>query len=172
MFNPNFDKIIWYYSVYQNLYRELTDIVTFKEGLPSMEDYDGSLKCLLILDDMMGEDRGLITKIFTKYSHHLNLSVIYITQNLFHKSQREISLNASYILVMKSVRDTQQLGVLARQINPHNSKYIIEAYQDATTNAYGYLLMDMKPTCPDEYRFRTNIFPNETLYVYVPKNKI
>ena len=40
---------------------------------------------LFIIDDMMGEKDGVIFKLFTKKSHHGNLSVIYIVQN-FNKS--------------------------------------------------------------------------------------
>jgi hypothetical protein len=54
---------------------------------------------LFIIDDMMGEKDRVISKLFTKKSHHGNLSVIYIVQNLFHQSKehRTISLNASYL---------------------------------------------------------------------------
>ena len=38
---------------------------------------------LFIVDDMMGEKDAIIAKLFTKKSHHRNLSVIYIVQNFF-----------------------------------------------------------------------------------------
>ena len=75
---------------------------------------------------MKGERDSVIAKLFTKKSHHGNLSVIYIVQNLFHQSKdhRIISLNASYIVLTKNVRDASQVIQLAKQIYPHNVKYL------------------------------------------------
>jgi hypothetical protein len=45
--------------------------------------------------------------LFTKKSHHRNISVMYIEQNLFHKGKnhRTISLNAHYMVLFKNPRD-------------------------------------------------------------------
>jgi hypothetical protein len=61
-----------------------------------------------------------ISDLFAKGSHHRNLSIIYILQNTFHqgKEMRNISLNAHYIVLIKSPRDKQQISMLARQVNP------------------------------------------------------
>jgi hypothetical protein len=66
-----------------------------------------------------GKDKR-ISDLFTKGSHHRNLSIIYIVQNIFHqgKEMRNIRLNAHYIVLFKSPRDKQQISMLARQINP------------------------------------------------------
>ena len=42
-----------------------------------------------------------------KGSHHRNISVILITQNLFHQANycRTISLNAKYIVLLKNARN-------------------------------------------------------------------
>ena len=63
----------------------------------------------------MREVDGRIVDIFTKGSHHRDLNVFYITQNLFHqgKGQRDISLNASYIIYFKNPRDKRQIKHLA-----------------------------------------------------------
>jgi hypothetical protein len=66
-----------------------------------------------------GKDKRISDR-FTKGSHHRNLSIIYIVQNIFHqgKEMRNISLNAHYIVLFKTPRDKQQIYMLARQINP------------------------------------------------------
>ena len=48
-----------------------------------------------------------IVNLFTRDSHHHNLSVIYIVQNLFHqgKGSRSISLNSYYLVLFKNPRD-------------------------------------------------------------------
>ena len=79
--------------------------------------------------------------LFTKGSHHKNISVMFITQNIFHKSthSRDISLNASYIVLFKNPRDRAQIQHLVRQIYPEDSKFLQEAYQDATAKGHGYI---------------------------------
>jgi len=63
-----------------------------------------------------------VSQLFTKGSHHRNISLILITQNLFHQgpSSRDISLNIMYIAVFKNPRDKTQIVHLARQVYPEN----------------------------------------------------
>jgi hypothetical protein len=152
------------------------NIIEFREGLPRPEDYsnDPLTPKLVIIDDLMRESSSsdAIVDLFTKGSHHKNLSVILISQNLFHqgRGQRDISLNANYIVVFKNPRDRAQIRHLARQVYPDDPKFLEEAYYDATSRPHGYLLLDLKQSTPDEYRFRTCVFPNDTRhYVYVPR---
>jgi len=85
------------------------------------------------------------------------------------KQSRTMSLNSHYIIVFKNARDAMQIATLARQMYPGQAKFLVEAFQDATKKPYGYLLIDLKATTIDRYRIRTNIFPDEVQYVYVPK---
>jgi len=57
----------------------------------------------------MNETNRSVTDLFTKGSHHRNISEIYIVQNLFNKRKehRTISLNSHYIVVFKAL----QLGM-------------------------------------------------------------
>src|SRR5258706_1291764 len=54
----------------------------------------------------------------SKISHHRNVSVLYLTQNLFFKSKhsRTMSLNSHYIIVFKNPRDVTQIKTLAAQM--------------------------------------------------------
>lgn len=170
--NVKFDKVIWFYDEWQPLYKDLTSIVEFQQGLPNMEQFDGLKPNLIIIDDLMRETNGSIVDIFTKGCHHRNLSVFFITQNIFHqgRGQRDISLNAHYIVYFKNPRDAAQIRHLARQISPSNPKFVQEAYQDATSSPHGYLFFDLKQTTPEELRFRSSIFAEDgACYAYVPK---
>ncbi len=166
------DRIIWYYDEYQPLYDKIK--AEFKQGFPDLNDFDGRQSTLIILDDLMRETNSHIVDIFTKGSHHRNLSVFYITQNIFHQArgQRDISLNTHYLVVFKNARDRAQISHLARQVCPENPKFVQEAYSDATKNPHGYILFDFKQTTPEMFRIRSNIFTNEGFphqYVYIPK---
>ena len=61
-----------------------------------------------------------ISDLLKKGSHHRNLSVIYIVENIFHEGResRNISLNAHYIVLFKSPPDKQQISVLVRLSQP------------------------------------------------------
>lgn len=145
------------------------------EGIPDSDLFRDQRPRLLILDDMMREAGNGVIDLFTKGSHHYNISVIFVTQNLFNqgKGRRDISLNTHYIVCFKNPRDRQQIRCLARQISPENPNFIQDAYNDATSTPYGYLLFDLTQTTPDSYRYRTSIFPddNPPNIVYIPKKE-
>lgn len=177
-----FARVLLYYGEWQEAYRELGANVEFFEGLPQTSDFnqDPENAKLVIVDDLMREATasggGAIVDLFTKGSHHRNLSVMFLTQNLFHQGpgQRSISLNASYILVFKSPRDRLQIYHLARQLYPEDPRVVQEAYFDCTTDTpHGYLLLDLKQTTPENCRLRSCIFPDDTHhYVYVSKKAL
>lgn len=153
---------------------ECTVPVRFLDYLPDASLFSDKRPRLVVVDDMQREQNESVVDIFTKLSHHLNMSVIFIVQNIFHKGKgmRDISLNSHYIVAYKSPRDRNQFGTLSRQICPGNTRYINEAFEDATSVPYGYLVMDLTQTTPDHLRYRTNIFPDDKPQniVYVPKN--
>lgn len=175
-----FDKLLFYYAEWQDGYKSEKflkngKLIDFREGLPKPEDYsnDPHLKKLIIIDDLMRESSNhVVVDLFTKGSHHKNISVMFITQNVFHKGthSRDISLNSSYIVLFKNPRDRAQIQHLARQVCPEDPRFLQEAYHDATAKGHGYLLIDCKQTTLDEFRYRTCIFPDdECQYVYIPK---
>ena len=51
---------------------------------------------------------------------------------------------------------------LAGQVYPEDSMGMYNAYQDATQELHGYLLLDLTQSTNDGLRVRTNIFPNDT----------
>lgn len=172
MITPIPSRIIYCYAEYQEMFSHYPNI-EFHEGLPDLSTFAGNTEpILLVLDDFMSQVNQDISDLFTKYSHHRNISVIFLTQNLFYKGQhtRTMSLNTHYIILFKNPRDATQIMTLARQMYPKKSKFMIEAYNDAVKRTYGYLLVDLKPNTDDSLRLRTNIFPDEApQIVYVPK---
>ena len=126
----------------------------------------------VLLDDYMSEASNSVQvqSLFTR-GRHLGLSVIYLAQNLFHRGKysRDLSLNMDYIVLFKNVRDSSQIGHLARQMFPQNSKFLIWAFQDATQEPYGHLFLDLKPNGLESLRVRGNIL-SDYQTVYTPKN--
>ena len=172
------ERILWCYGEFQPLFQKLSDSVPgiqFVEGLPDdwSDHLDPRHKSLIVIDDLMSEcgNDSRITKLFTKGSHHRNLSVVYIVQNLFYQSKesRTISLNCHYIVLFKNPRHRSQITHLAKQMYPNQTRFMSEAYFDTTEEPYGYLFVDLKPNTPEKYRLRTNIFKGETPYAYIPE---
>ena len=115
MVDPTPSRIVYCYGEYQQLFRKYP-LVTFHQGLPNIADFDGSEPVLLVIDDLMNEADESVANLFTKGSHHRNVSVIFLVQNLFHKNKhvRTISLNSHYMVLFKNPRDASQFASLAR----------------------------------------------------------
>lgn len=178
LITPSPNRIVWCYGAFQPLHAELKvtiPSIEFVEGLPErlVDMFSSDRHNLLVLDDLMNEasNDDRLGKLFTTFAHHRNLSVILIQQNLFpkFKESRTASLNTQYMILFKNPRDASQIAQLAGQMYPKKRRHLIEAYEDATMQPHGYLLIDLKQTTPSDLRLRTGILPHETEYVYKPK---
>ena len=164
-------KIVYFYKIWQKAYERMEN-VDFKQQLPDINTLcsDPHIPRLFIIDDMMDsatQSREMCS-IFTEASHHYNFSLIFIVQNLFYggKMTRTMSLNTSYIVVCKSPRDRSQIATLARQMYPNNSRKLIDAYEQATSEPFGYLLIDLKQETPEDRRLIKRInFNNQPITV-------
>ena len=168
---PSPTQVVWSYAEWQPAYHSLPDSVTLVQGLPDIPMYSKEPQ-LVVIDDQMDHDDNRISNLFTKGSHHRNISVIYIVQNLFDKNKqhRTISLNAHYLVVFKNPRDGSQIVHLAKQMYPGKTRYVQHAFELATRQAHGYLVIDLKQSTPEIMRLRSKIFPDEIEHVYVESN--
>ena len=176
MISTPFKKVIWVYKSWQDeLFKQILSQslfeIDFLDDLPNFDAMGKQENTLIVIDDYMNEasNSSQVQTLFTT-GRHLGLSVIYLAQNLFHKGKysRDLSLNMDYIVLFKNVRDSSQIGHLARQMFPRNSKFLIWAFQDATQKPYGHLFLDLKPNGLESLRVRGNIL-DEYQAVYIPK---
>ena len=95
----------------------------------------------------MSETNQRVVNMFTKISHHRNVSVVYLTQNGFDKNKyaRTISINIHYLFLFKNSGDATQFATLARQMYQNTSKFAIKASKNSINASYGYLLIELKP---------------------------
>jgi hypothetical protein len=116
------------------MFNDFKNIIHFHKGLPNTDDFNGKLRTLLIINDLMSESDDSVANIFTKILHHRNVSIVFLSQNLFYKSKqnRTMSLNSHYMIIFKNPHDKLQIATLARQMYPNNSKFLVEAW-----NGYG-----------------------------------
>lgn len=180
MFSKPPERVLYCYGIYQPLFEMMEKelpFVKFHQGLPgedALKALSSSIQCnLVILDDLMEQvtSSSDMESLFVKGVHHLHLSVLYINQNLYCKGKhsRTINVNTHIYVLMKNPRDVSQLQCLARQAFLGKSTFLMEAYKDATSKPYGYLVLDFSPGAEEAYRVRTNVFPGEDTIVYQPK---
>ena len=122
--------------------------------------FDRNVNNLIILHDMMDEatQDKRVSQLFTRGRHD-----IYLTQNLFHKNRREISLNSNYMVIFKNPRDKTQFTNLVKQFMPRKYIFLLWALEDATKLPRSYLLLNMRPETYNKLQFRAEIFSDVKL---------
>ncbi len=164
---PRPQRIIWLYKRWQPFYDALkTGLdprIEFIQGIPVDLEKDSFLnpkvRNLIVLDDLMStasKDQR-VTDLFTEGSHHRNLSVIAINQNLYHSKDPTQRRNCHYMVLFNNPVDQQPVMTLARQMYPSNPERFMKAFRNSVTQQrYGYLFVDLKPTTSDEKRLIAN----------------
>ena len=92
---PPPEKILYCYGEQSAQFEKYDRPVTFHRGMPTnLEEIiggdGGNKRQLIILDDLMhevdgGETGKLVASLFTRGSHHRNISIVLVVQNLFHQ---------------------------------------------------------------------------------------
>ena len=170
-----FDCVIVLYRVWNELYEELkrdftsSSLFFYKDSIEdSLEELISGFKTpVLWIDDGVSEkNMTFVEDVFTRYSHHLNLSCFLVTHNLYAQKggatcMRTISRNANYVVLMNYPRDKGIGRVLVQQCQPTRSK--AKALMDTVEKTvsgepYGYLLLDFSQRTPEALRYKSNIF--------------
>ena len=179
--SPYCENVVYYYNQWQEQFSQLEPGIVTKwvQGLPTLDQivedtelYKEKGGSIIVLDDFAHLIRKDLVELFTVYAHHGNCSILLLTQNLFDKNPifRQISLNCQYISIFKNPRDSLQISAFARQVNPTNSKFVVESYRHATKRPYSYLFFDNHQKTPDNLRIRSRILPHEQpMVVYTEK---
>ena len=177
MFTESVASVLYCYGVFQDYFNQMKiPNIEFHEGLPTLEKvqslHDGSFH-VIVLDDLMEYIVKSIEvqNLFTKYCHHYNIMVIFLTQNVFAQGPcaRTININTHILVLFANKRDESQAMNLGKQLYPCNSKVFMDAYEDATSYLHGYLVIDCDPKSPRELKLRTKIFPGEQTICYIRK---
>lgn len=177
IYNQTPGKTFWFYKVYQNSYDKAKQnglISEFVQGMCTMNWLDENRvppNSTIIIDDMALEADEDTAKLFTVGSHHYNVNVIFICQNLFTKNKafRDISLNSTYLVLFKNVRDKQQISNFAKQYAPGRNKQFVQLFTEATQQPHSYILIDNHQETFDELRILSNYLGenNEPISVWI-----
>jgi hypothetical protein len=142
-----------------------------------INETDPSKPSLVICDDLILEmkDSEAAANLFMRGSHHLNMSIILIEQNLFPKGRQSVSMktNTQYLVLFKSPADALGVATISKQMFPMSrGRFLIDSYTDCTKEPYTYLIVDSKQSTPDQVRLITNVTdPESHPLVYVRNHK-
>lgn len=165
LFKPEPKAIVYSYGEYDRIIHKLeNEGVIVCQGLPSESLLQSIEKpYLLIMDDLMTSmSEKTLAEIFTKKAHHQNFAAIFVTQNLFEKSVKVARNNSQYIILMRAPNAMLSIRTLGSQLFPRELPFFLDAYKQATSEGYGYLLLDLHPGSPTSLlKVRTKIFPDD-----------
>lgn len=134
--------------------------IKFIKGL-NFEEMDTSKPSLLIVDDLILSGNKEVAEVFIMGSHHKQISVFYLTQNLFPNCPlfRLMSANAHYYVCFHSQRNTRQVHTLARQIyTGKNVDRVMNAYLRSSRKPRGFILLTFAPDLPEELTVITDFW--------------
>ena len=160
----NFKHIYYHYGIVKPKHIDNNDEITYTAGFPKdLETNQNKYKkSLIILDDLFTNltKSEEMVNFSTRGSHHLECTMIFITQTLFFDSKilRVIHLNTQYVVLTKCERNKQQIQTLFRQIRDNETAKNIYKFYEKQCNqrAFNYILIDLHPQTHKCYAFKIN----------------
>lgn len=168
MIDKHIDRIVWCYGE-KNAKPDIKRKIIYVNGIPENLDNLCRDNTIVVLDDLMiSSQNSKVSDLFTRGSHHKNISIILITQNIFHQGKyaRNISLNAKYMVIFKNPRDKSQFLPLARQVHTEAPSELLRVYKECTIAPHGYIFLDLTQQVNDTLRFRTELFNKDFFITY------
>ena len=161
-------SIHYCYGVWLDEFPNMKDAgVQFHEGVPTTFHLQKWFPKggLLVLDDLMvegGEDKELLD-LFTKHSHHQNITVLYFCQDMFPpgKYTKSISRNAHYVIAFKNPRDQLGMRNLLLQAFPTCWQDMMGVYQKVTERPFGYTVLDLHLANDNRKRVFSHLLTHE-----------
>ena len=109
-----------------------------------------------------------VTNLFTRESHHRNITIILILQDLFSygKQRKTFLRNSHYLVLFNNYLDKSSIYTIAQRIMPKRIRLFLSIFEKATRKPYSYLFIDGRANTPESARFRSDIFGTyQTVYV-------
>ena len=152
LIEPFPNHIVYMYSIAQPFMEMWNDgknpRITFVQGLDFSQVQPFSV---LVIDDLLLDNNKEVAKTFILGSHHKQISVFFLTQNLFPRDDlfRLMSLNCHYFVLFQNQRNYRQVLTLARQAFT-NIDRVVNAYKRASLDPRGFILLTFNPLIPRE----------------------
>ena len=183
IFRPVFDKILYFYKHYQQPYRQLeaeclankVDL-QLNQGLEWNAIERGEIlkqRTLVVIDDLY--DEAANSKEFLDLviaGRHRNVHLMVLRHNLFQQSKysKTIDLNVTQIVLFNSPRDSEQIGILGRQLGERST--LLKVYKRATQEAFGHLLIDLDVRSSRNLRYCSHCSGDEPSHFYCARDEL
>lgn len=166
--HANLDKIVYLRGVETEKDKKMrakfgSKIKVF-EGIPSEEillkacENKEKKNQVLVLEDLDDEvsKSPVIAKFFSAYSHHLQCSIIYTTQNFFKNGPERLSImrNSTHLILFNINLDETVIRLIAQKIYPKNPSTLVELYEKITAQPFNHLAIFT--SCDKELKFRSD----------------
>lgn len=164
--------VIYFYNVWTDEFEKHKHLVhdwiqespTLEVIVDKCEPFKDKGGSIVIVDDYGSDIAKELKQVFTVHSHHLNINIFLLVQNLFPNDNfyRELSRNATHTLVFPNNRDKKQLQCFASQVFPGGSSQILDiCTQMEEENPYGYIWFDFDQKTVKYLRIKANMLPDE-----------
>ena len=151
VFQDKFNDIYYFYgSTHQEIFNDpKLSHVKFSNDLKLLEkiiqiEYEEP-GVLVVFDDLMNVtgENVIFQNLYTKGSHHLNISIINIIQNFFFKSKTFVTLkdNSQYIYIKRHVNEIK-LKTLANAIGVGTDELMGAYHESDFKDRFGGILVD------------------------------
>jgi hypothetical protein len=141
MFKNPIGNIFWHMGVKPNK----TETDPIRSGLRNVKIVEGFTKNwmnnpktgdVIVIDDLFSEANRQpdFNNLFTKIARHRGVTVIFLTQNLFHQGgqHRTRNLNTHYLVIFKNPRDQTIIDHISRQTFPNSKNFLSRCYYRQT----------------------------------------
>ena len=137
--------------------------ITIVQGLDFSRVQPSSV---LVIDDLLLDNNKEVAKTFILGRHHKQISVFFLTQNLFPRDDlfRLMSLNCHYFVLFQNQRNYRQVLTLARQAFT-NIDRVVNAYKRASLDPRGFILLTFNPLIPRELSVITDYWSGLSVFL-------
>ena len=169
-FRPVPPSVHYCYGVMNKLMPEMKRYgVQFHEGLPdgekTIDRWFKKKPGILVLDDLMeeGGNSKMLQDIVTKYSHHKDLTIIYLTQDFFPAGRfaKTINRNFHYMIAFNNPRDGVGLRNVLQQAFPGRWWVVLDTIQPLLDRPHGYVMFDFHPLALNGLRIFTDVLKRD-----------
>ncbi len=182
MFQTTPSICIFLYTHWQDLYNDIKEKwgnkILFTQRVPNEEEIErvmsGHSHGVFVADDK-GESIEKVPffrNLLSRLGHHCRMTSFCLLQdaNLSSRASSLLKKNFHVTIVMRSPSERSFVRAIGMQTGDY--RCVMEAYDDARNERYGYLCIHLHPAANPEFKYRTNITPsaNSHCVIYKPKS--
>ena len=135
------------------------------------DHHERGQKGLLIIDDLMKEmsEMDVLTNLFTRISSHQNLSIIFITQNIFYQGKNAsagitIYRNTKYIVLFVSRVDRSTIRYLVQRMSQGKNNHLLRLMIASVLEKHRYIMINFDINRKSDLMFSTQLFAHAPLF--------